>query len=130
MNPTDIVKALAPAFAAGLAIQHANELLDPLVSKIAGSEVLKKTYMGWLSLLFGALVTGLLQVRVISVITGAKTGSDGLDFVVTALVISTGTEGVNSIIKFLGYAKDQKKAAAAAGESAAGAAIQKVNREP
>jgi hypothetical protein len=40
---------------------------------------------------------------------------------VTALVISAGTEGLNSILKYLGYKKDEQKAETkAAGITAAG----------
>jgi hypothetical protein len=35
-----------------------------------------------------------------------------VDVIVTALVLSAGTEGFNSILKFLGYAKEDKKAQA------------------
>jgi len=50
---------------------------------------------------------------------------------VSALIISTGTEGINSIVKFMGYAKDQKKAAAGQSETSVGAAaLSAVNREP
>jgi hypothetical protein len=36
-----------------------------------------------------------------------------LDFLVTALIISAGTEGFNSLLKLLGYAKETKKGDAA-----------------
>jgi hypothetical protein len=50
---------------------------------------------------------------------------------VTVLVISAGTEGVNSILKFLGYAKEDKKAQAAGkvAETPA-AAVQAINPGP
>jgi hypothetical protein len=131
-SATNVTVALAPTFAAGFAIQHADELLDPLISKLSGnSETLKKTLMGWLSFLFGTIVTVSLQLRVVKAFGGPTGGlNDVIDAIVTALIISTGTEGVNSIIKFLGYAKDQKKAAAAQSEAVAGAAMKAVNREP
>jgi hypothetical protein len=34
-----------------------------------------------------------------------------VDVLVTGLVVSGGTEGFNSIMKFLGYKKEEKKAA-------------------
>jgi hypothetical protein len=37
------------------------------------------------------------------------TGVDTWDVVVTALVVSAGTEGANSILKYLGYKKDEQK---------------------
>jgi hypothetical protein len=42
-----------------------------------------------------------------------------LDVFVTALILSAGTEGFNSIMKFLGYAKEGKKAEAAGARSSA-----------
>jgi hypothetical protein len=36
--------------------------------------------------------------------------ADVVDVIVTALIVSAGTEGFNSIMKFLGYAKEDKKA--------------------
>jgi hypothetical protein len=37
----------------------------------------------------------------------------GVDTIVTALVLSAGTEGTNSIVKFLKYLKEDKKTSAA-----------------
>ncbi len=134
LTVANLTTSLAPAFAVGLAIQHWNELLDPILSALAHNDNnLKKSLMGVASLVFGGLATGLLQLRVLHAITGKP--DDGMfgfaDVVVTALIISTGTEGINSIIKFLGYAKDQTKATAAKTESAVGAqALKTVNREP
>ena len=53
-----------------------------------------------------------------------------MDIGVTAAVVSGGTEGFNSILKFLGYAKDNrsdeaKEAAARAAKAAADAGIAK-----
>jgi hypothetical protein len=39
-----------------------------------------------------------------------------VDFIATALIISAGTEGVNSILKFLKYSKEDKKREAAAAD--------------
>jgi hypothetical protein len=41
-------------------------------------------------------------------------GLDPLDAVITGFIISGGTEGVNSILKFLKYTKEDKKSEAAA----------------
>ena len=126
-----VVTALAPAFAVGLGIQHFNELLDPLISKFVPDSNWKKFWMGALSLAFGGLATNQLRLGIIGAITVSKDPVGWLDVVVTALIISTGTEGINSIIKFMGYAKDEKKAAAATSENSAGkAALSAVNREP
>jgi hypothetical protein len=39
-----------------------------------------------------------------------------LDVLISALVLSAGTEGVNSILKFFKYSKEDKKATAASKE--------------
>ncbi|MGD0174859.1 MAG: hypothetical protein ABSC61_10630 [Anaerolineales bacterium] len=41
------------------------------------------------------------------------TNADFLDAVTTGLIVSAGTEGLNSILKLLGYLKEDRKAAAA-----------------
>lgn len=40
-----------------------------------------------------------------------------LDVLVTGFIISSGTEGINSIVKFLGYKKEEKKDQAATAAS-------------
>jgi hypothetical protein len=132
LNMTTIVTALAPAFAVGLGIQHLNELLDAVFSAMAGANTnRKKLFMGLSSLFFGGAATLLLNLHIVQLLTDA--GSQPgvafrvMDGAVTALIISTGTEGINSIVKFLGYAKDQKGAAVVQAAGAAGAAIRGPN---
>ena len=127
--------ALAPAFGVGVGIQHLNELLDALFSTLSGSNNnLKKLLMGLSSLIFGCVATVAFKLDIVGAlgVAPSKTGVVWvLNVIVTALIISTGTEGINSIVKFLGYAKDQKKAAAGSSEASAGpSALGLVNREP
>lgn len=59
-------------------------------------------------------------VRVLKPLGGGTAGIAGwVDVIATALVISAGTEGVNSVLKFLGYAKESEKAEAATKVAAA-----------
>lgn len=105
-----LVLALGPAFAAGFAVQQLLEILDPIVNKIIGAAD-KKLVLGLMSLIVGlilAIGAGLRVLQPLGVIN-----ADVLDIIVTGLVISAGTEGFNSIMKFLGYAKETKKADAA-----------------
>ena len=131
----NVTKALAPAFGVGIGIQHLNELLDAFFSTFAGNNVnRKKLLMGASSLIFGCAATVAFKLDIVGALRG-DTNASGvvwlLNVFVTALIISTGTEGINSIVKFLGYAKDQKKASAASSEANAGpAALGLVNREP
>jgi hypothetical protein len=131
-----LIVALGPAFAAGFAIQRLLELADPLTNVLLGNRPArantKKALLAVLSLVAGlalALGAGLRVLRPL----GARQDAVGTvtDVVVTALVISPGTEGVNSILKFLGYAKEDKKAQAAGkvAETPA-AAVQAINPGP
>ncbi|HEY6713008.1 MAG TPA: hypothetical protein VI055_12145 [Rubrobacter sp.] len=103
-----LVTALAPVFAAGLAIQQLFELLDPLLERLDKSVKSYVTSIGSLALGFllawlgGFQVLGPLGVSVPSVV----------EIFVTGLIISGGTEGINSLLKFLGYAKEKQKAEA------------------
>lgn len=127
-----ITTALAPAFAVGFAIQHLNELLDSVLSFWTMNTNQKKTVMGLLSLAAGAVASHYLQIQVIKSITDPKNYSEAMmhiDIAVTALIISTGTEGINSIVKFLGYSKDQKKAEAAEQVSTADGKMDLINRQ-
>ena len=52
MDTISLIKALAPAFAAGFAVQRLLEILDPLVERVTGSER-KKVFLGLTSLVVG-----------------------------------------------------------------------------
>jgi hypothetical protein len=104
-----LVVALGPAFAAGFAVQHLLEVLSPLGEKFHWNN---KIVLGGASLVLGfvlAFGTGLRVLRPLGI-----TNADIWDALVSGLIISAGTEGLNSIMKFLGYAKEQKKVAMAA----------------
>lgn len=104
-----LVKALGPAFAAGFAIQQLLEVLDPLVKKIIG-DADKKLVLGIVSLIVGLVLAFGAGMRVLQPLGIAN--AEFWDAIVTALVISAGTEGINSILKFLGYSKEREKAEA------------------
>ena len=107
-----LVAALGPVFAAGLAIQQLLELLDALLlKKIIGDEY-KKAVLGLLSLVVGLALAFGAGLHVLEPL-GAAVGWPW-DELTTGLIISGGTQGINSILKFLGYAKEGKKAEAAA----------------
>jgi hypothetical protein len=107
----NLVMALGPAFAAGFAVQRLLEILDPVLDTVKFIEDHKKMILALVSLIIGfalAYGAGLRVLRPLGV-----TSTDLLDVVVTALIVSAGTEGFNSIMKFLGYAKEGKKVDAA-----------------
>ena len=110
-----LVAALGPVFAAGFAVQQLLELLTPILDKIA--QDYKKVILGVISLLAGfALVCNVHALRVLKPLEAPGSDAhypDSVDLIVTALVLSAGTEGLNSILKFLKYSKEDKKNTAA-----------------
>jgi hypothetical protein len=125
---SELVTALGPAFAAGFAVQRLLEILD---SWIVGSTdkpyltTYKKAILATISLAAGFYFSFGAGLRVLKPL--GITNNDAIDGIVTALVVSAGTEGFNSIMKFLGYAKENKKAEAADKKSTAGDNIKKVD---
>lgn len=107
MESLSLIKALGPAFAAGFAVQRLLEILDPLVEKAKN----KKAILGVASLIAGLILAFAGKLRVLLPL-GTDIGAV-LDYLVTGLVISAGTEGINSVLKFLTYKKEEKKAEAA-----------------
>ena len=104
-----LVMALGPVFAAGVAIQQLLELLDSVLKKMIGDDS-KKVALGLLSLGVGLALAFGAGLRVL-----APLGVPNVwpwDEIVTGMIISGGTQGINSILKFLGYAKEGKKAEA------------------
>lgn len=126
-----LILALVPAFAAGFAIQQLMELVDPIIVRLGLKDADKKLVLGFISLILGALIVLFTPVRILDSL-GYKIPL--LDGAVTALFISGGTEGLNSIIKFLGYAKEKEKAGAAEAKAASSAAARTqmlmLNRAP
>ena len=113
MDTSSLIAALAPAFAAGFALQRLLEILDPILEKLASGNN-KKIALGIVSLLCGAGLATWPQFRVLShLVVPEGSISTWLDYLVTSLIISGGTEGVNSILKFLKYKKEDAKNEAA-----------------
>lgn len=102
----DLVTALGPAFAAGFAVQQFLELIDPLFGGL--TESAKKIVFSVLALGLGFVLTLVGGFEVLEQLADQDI-PDALDVLVTALVISAGTEGFNEILKFLGYAKQNEK---------------------
>jgi hypothetical protein len=107
MDP--LIIALVPVFAAGLAIQQLLEILDPLVIRLVGEKD-KKLALGLVSLAAGLVLSFGAGLRVLEPL-GMEAGV--FDNLITALIISAGTEAFNSLLKFMGYAKENQKGYAA-----------------
>jgi len=122
-----LILALGPAFAAGFAVQRLLEILDPVLDKVKAIKDNKKVTLGLVSLIVGLVLAFGIGLRVLEPLGVANAGI--FDGIATALIISAGTDGINSIIKFLGYAKEDKKAEAAdKKENAEKKAIEKLER--
>ena len=99
--------ALGPAFAAGFAVQRLIEILDPIFEKFKIIKKYKAAFLGLASLIVGLFLAFSAGLRVLKHL--GVSNVDFIDGLVTALIVSAGTEGFNSIMKFLGYSKDKKK---------------------
>jgi len=100
-----LLHAFAPAFAAALGLQQLIEVLDPVFSWLKEK---KAVILKPLSLLAGLILSIFAGLRVLDHLGYA--GSPIWDIIITGLIISGGTEGFNSIIKFLGYTKEKRSA--------------------
>ncbi len=98
-----LVTALGPVFAAGFAAQQLLEILSPIVTKL---RLNKKITMGLVSIVFGFVLSFGAGLRVLEPLGVSNAGL--WDVIVSALIVSAGTEGINSVMKFLGYAKEIK----------------------
>lgn len=102
--------ALAPAFAAGFAVQQLLEIVDNVFSLDKKMTPATKGWvMGLISLGLGfALAYPTHGIRILAALSSAQF-PEWMNVFVSALVISAGTEGFNSIMKFAGYKKDAAK---------------------
>jgi hypothetical protein len=128
-----LITALAPVFAAGFAVQQLVEILTSILDLDSREsfQKYKKAILAVVSLVLGLVLAYNDYLRVLQPlfaqdvtdpVTKAPTVIPPyLDYIVTALVISAGTEGINSILKFLKYKKEETKIDAAAKLSSTGA---------
>jgi hypothetical protein len=131
-----LATALGPAFAAGFAVQQLLEVLDPLVTRFVTNTNNKKLFLGLVSLAVGLALAASTGLRVllplmqsIKASNAVTTPNEVVDIAVTGLIVSAGTEGFNSILKFIGYKKEEKKAEAAKEKVDAAGAIKLLNRQ-
>jgi len=108
MDIATLVKAFGPAFAAGFALQRLLEILDPFLDRIKKGEH-KRIVLGLTSFAAGLGLAAWPKIRVLTPLVTPESAPELLDYLVTALVVSGGTEGFNSIIKFLSYKKEETK---------------------
>lgn len=102
---------LAPIFAASVAVQQILEAISVFVEERYGPAK-KKAILGVVGFVIGLGFAAYFDLNVMSYFQVTRSG--GLvDKVLTALMLSAGTEGVNSVVKFLKYLKEDRKATAA-----------------
>jgi hypothetical protein len=101
-----LVTALGPVVVAAFAVQQLLELVDPVFFKEATIKY-KKLILGIVSLVFGLVLAFGFGLRVMTHFGVATL--DWLDATVTAILLSAGTEGSNSIMKVLQYYKENLK---------------------
>jgi hypothetical protein len=101
-----LVTALGPVIVAAFAVQQLLELVDPIFFKEETIKY-KKLILGFVSLALGLVLAFGFGLRVMAPF-GVNT-LDWLDAAVTAILLSAGTEGSNSIMKVLEYYKESLK---------------------
>lgn len=119
---------VALVFIAGFAIQQVLQIFDPVINgaihiyknyRISKQKDLpggmtdgdfKKTVMSLLSFALGEATVLLTGIRLLKLFKPEYSGVG--DILVTGLVLGTGTEAVNTVLKFMGYLKDAQKAGA------------------
>jgi len=121
-----LMTILAPVFAAGFAVQQLLEILTSFLDLDTKPtfQKYKKAILGAVALIAGIVLAFEAHLRVLQpLLNAAIVPSPGeilapIDYFATGLVISAGTEGINSILKFLKYKKEDVKNDAAAKISA------------
>lgn len=116
----NLAQSLVVAFAAGFAVQQLLEIIDQLLSPFLGDSYAnwKKFILGIVALVFGLIISYSGDLRLLNTL-GSTNVNAFTDHLVTGIFISAGTAGFNSVMKFLGYAKEEKKTAATAAQNAA-----------
>jgi hypothetical protein len=105
------------ALAVAFAIQQVVETVDVLVTAVLGNDTdlkaagPKKALLKLLALALGIFGATIIGVDLLSGTTGIEARWHPW---ITAIALAGGTEGVNSVLKYLGYAKENKKGQAAA----------------
>src|SRR5215208_5598565 len=103
----DISNPLAPIFAASVALQQFLEVISAFVEKLVGEEK-KKAALGIVGFVIGLVLAYTFGLSVMAyfkapdasgVLQSLPNAGFFIDKLVTALVLSAGTEGTNSIVK-------------------------------
>jgi uncharacterized protein YacL len=111
---SNLIRALAPAFICGFAIQQFMEIfVNPVLNLLPTScqkKNVKKVIFGVLSLMIGLVISFGINLQILAALNFST--DPFWDKVITAIFISAGTAGFNSVMKFMEYSKEnmQKQA--------------------
>jgi len=121
----EYVQALAAPFIAGFAVQQGVEIISSiacLYGKLDGSVKAKKALFSIVAVVLSGILVSFLKLDVLVPFLKDKQ-STKMSVFATIIFVSAGTEGFNSLLKWLSYKKDAAKATAATEKNAAGAAV-------
>jgi len=121
----EYVQALAAPFIAGFAVQQGVEIISSvacLYSKLDGNVKAKKALFSIVALVLSWVMVSSLKLDVLVPFLKDKQ-STNMSIFATTIFVSAGTEGFNSLLKWLSYKKDAAKATAAAEKNTAGDAV-------
>lgn len=104
----DLMLALGPVVACGVALQQLLELLDPVLETAARRH--KAWILSAVSLGVALIFSAGIGLRVLAPLGYPQAGL--LDLLVTALFMTAGTRGANDLLKWLGYKKTAARRAA------------------
>lgn len=115
----DSGKLIAIAFIGGFAIQQFLQILDSFITLVAlrlekvisgiSATDLKKSLMHLIAFLCGCLIAGALQETRLLHLVIPGLDKHWLDILISGFVLGSGTEAVNTLLKYLGYVKDAQK---------------------
>jgi hypothetical protein len=103
----ELIQALAPVFVASFALQQLIELLDPILDQFIKQH--KKWILSVTAFIVGLALSLGLELRILHPL--GVTRCAWVDMILTALFLAGGTKGINDLIKFIGYKKEEAKAA-------------------
>jgi hypothetical protein len=127
---TESITALAAPFVAAFAVQQGTEIVSSvcsLNSRWDANVKLKKLTLSIASLVLATIAVTTANLDVLAPFLGTakdtSSGPSSAHTFITIIFLSAGTEGFNSLLKWLSYKKDQAKAAAASDKEKAGDAV-------
>jgi protein-S-isoprenylcysteine O-methyltransferase Ste14 len=101
-----VMRALAPAVIASIALQQVIELADPVLDRFVRAH--KKWILSALSLALALILTLAFGFRLLGPLNHAA--PPWLDVLVTCLFLVGGTKAFNDLLKWIGYSKEARKA--------------------